>query len=321
MTAPDKQITEEDIQKGIEDYLRNVPTLLKGFISGLQPQDERYMFNLFGQKQYLLISKFRLERLPIRVLRRLPVHLVKQFVVQVELDSLWYWALTHDVVLTSNRQSDFGKWHMRPLFEALMAAHLAKLGCAPRSFVIDRLNRVINDAVLQPTKDLVYHKHLILSYLCYPALEGLTKLAMSPYIDSNGCVVKTFHDGKRQWNLNERISNLAILLRALEKKAGNLLLKPDLSLDLRDFRLEVEKLISIGKQSRDGWDFIYRQRIVSVHGVAHPELRSGLITNLICLVVWHLLDEKTLENGLERIAEMPEHFRHTWGSYYYPPEL
>jgi len=319
MTTPDKQITEEDIQKAMEDYLRNVPTLLKRFINAPQPQDERYMFNLFGQEQYLLISKFRLERLPIRVLRRLPVHLVKQFTVQVELDSLWYWALTHDVILSSNDQSDFDKSPMRPLFEVLIAAHLAKLSDAPRNSAIGRLNRVISDAVSQPTKDLVSHTHLILSYLCYPALEGLTKQAMSPYIDSNGCVAKTFHDGRRQWNVGQKVNRLETLLRALEKNAGNLL-KPDLSMDLRDFRLEVEKLISVRKQSGDGWDFIYRQRIVSAHGVASPELRSSLITNLICLVVWHLLDEKTLENGLKRMAEMPENFRRSWGFYYYPPE-
>ena len=321
MTTPKKQTTEEDIQKAIEDYLQNVPALLNRLILAPQPKDERYMFNIFGQQQYLLITKFRLEKLPIRILRRLAVHLMKQFAVQVELDSLWYWALTHDVVLFSHGQSVFHEWSMKPLFEALMAAHLAKLSSAPLNSVIDRLNRVIDEVVPQPTKDLVNQKPLLLSYLCYPALEGLTKLAMSAYIDSDGRVAKTFYDGKRQRNINERISSLATLLRALEKNAGNLLLKPDLGLDLRDFRLEVEKLVSIGDQSFDGWDFIYQQRIISAHGVAHPELRSGLITNLICLIAWHLLDEKILEGELKEIAETSGSFRRAWKFYYYPPKL
>jgi hypothetical protein len=320
MRVPNQQITEEDVEKAIEDYLQNVPALLNKFIYAPKPQDERYWFNVFGQQPYLLVSKFDLETLPIRILRRLPVHLIKQFVVQVELDSLWYWALTHDVVLRSYGQSDFDKWPMKPVLEALMATHLARLGSAPYNSTIERLNRVIDDAILQPVKDLVHNKHIILSYLCYPVLEGLTKLTMATYIDSDGRVTRAFSDGKKQRKPGEQISNLATLLRALEKNADSLLLKPDLGLDLRDFRLEVEKLDLPRKQSDDGWDSIYRLRIVSAHGVTHPQLRAGLVTNLICLIAWHLLDEKVLSSELKRMAEMPRHFRTMWDFDYYPPE-
>lgn len=321
MEASSRKITEEDIKKAIEEYLRVVPALFKRFISGFKPSDERCWFNIFGQQPYLLINKYELEKLPLRILRRLPIYLVKQFEVQVELDSLWYWALTHDVVLHSHDQSDFDQWPLKRVFTTLMAAHLAKLGSAPRNSAVERLNRIIDDAILQPTKDLVYNKDIILCYLCYPVLEGLVKLAMSPFIDTNGQVTRAFHDGKRQRKPAEQISSLAILLRALERNASSLLSKPDLGQDLKDFRLEVEKLLPAGQQSDDGWDSMYRLRIVSAHGVAHPELRAGLVTNLICLIAWHLLDDQVLNNELQRIVEMPRHFRTTWDFYYYPPEL
>jgi hypothetical protein len=86
------QITENDIEKAIDDYLKNVPALLQKFISA-QPmsfKEENLMFNIFGQQQYLLINKFNLPNLPVRILKRLPVNLIKQFAVQVEFDSLWY---------------------------------------------------------------------------------------------------------------------------------------------------------------------------------------------------------------------------------------
>ncbi len=55
------------------------------------------MYNMFGQQGYLLIAKVPIHELPVLLLRRLPVYLLRQFEIQVELDSLFYWALTHDV--------------------------------------------------------------------------------------------------------------------------------------------------------------------------------------------------------------------------------
>ena len=322
MVTSGSQISEKDIQSAINDYLKNVPPLFKKFISAppLAFQEENLMFNMFGQQQYLLINKFDLLKLPARILKRLPIYLLKQFVVQVEFDSLWYWALTHDIVKFSSGRMTFQNWALKPAFDVLMAAHFAKLGSAPVTPAIERLNRVIHEVVLQPVKDLVWNKRIVLMYICYPVLEGLVKFAMSSLIDPNGTVIINFSDGKKLYKRGERISSLAVLLRSLEKNAATLLSKSDLGIDLKDFRLQTEKLIPSKRKSEDGWDSIYKLRNVSLHGVLGWQLRSGLITNLICLITWHLIDVQTINQELQRIATRPKHFP-TFPDQYYPPGL
>lgn len=312
------QISETDIEKAIDEYLKNVPALKQKFISAPSFQEENLIFNIFGQQQYLLISKFDLSNLSIRMFRRLPVYLVKQFVVQVELDSLWYWALTHDIVESSAGHKVFQGWQQMPAFETLLATHFAKLISAPVTPAIGKLNRIIDVVAPQPVKDLVLNKHIVLMYVCYPILEGLVKFAVTPLVNSNGVVITSFSDRRKKFNPRNQISSLAILLRSLEVNASSLLSKPELSIDLKDFRLQTEKMIP-KKKSDDGWDSIYALRNVSLHGVTGWQLRSGLITNLICLIIWHLMDDQEIISELQNIAARPTHF--LLPSQYYPPEL
>jgi hypothetical protein len=90
--------------------------------------------------------------------------------------------------------------------------------------------------VPQPVWDLVINKHIVLMYMCYPVLEGLLKFAMSPFVDSNGRVITSFSDGRDSYKPGNKISSLARLLRSLEVNAQKLLSKPDLGIDLKDFR-------------------------------------------------------------------------------------
>lgn len=319
MASEDSQMSEKDIEEAIDNYLKNVPPLFKKFISGPPPKEENYKFNRFGQGPYLLITKFDLTKLPIKILKRLPIYLIKEFVVQVELDSLWYWALTHDVV-ESNKDRVFQQQSLGQAFSVLMAAHFAQLGKPPITPEIYQLNRIINEVVLEPVKQLVLHSDIIATYICYPVLEGLIKIALTPLVDYSGEVVKTFSDGKNLYKPSKRVSSLATLLRALEVNAQKVLSKPDLSVNLRDFRLQLEKTILPPKGKLDGWDEIYKLRNILLHREIGWQLRSGFITNLICLIIWHLIDEQTLEQELQKISmRLKSFFR--FPTQYYPPEL
>lgn len=324
METPGSQISEKDIQKIIDDYLHNVPALFKKFVSGPKSSQENYRFNRFGQQPYLIIAKCDLARLPIRILRRLPVHLIKQFVVQVELDSLWYWALTRDIVESRAGDSILNQWPLRPVFTTLLAAHFAKLGSAPVNWAIHRLNRIIYDVVSESIKDLVGNRDIVQMYLCYPVLEGLVKFAMLPIVDLDGTVKATLSDGKKSYNPGHQISSLASLLRLLEINAPTFLSRPDLAIDLKDFRLQTELVVPPTQivpphiRAADGWDSVYYLRNPALHGAKEAQLRSGLITNLICLIIWHLLDDQGISEELQRIAKRPKHFG--FPSRYYPPE-
>lgn len=324
--ASGSQISESDIQKAIDDYLQNVPTLFKKLFSGLPaPFEENYMFNVFGQEQYLLIAKFDFTTLPVKILKGLPVHLLKQFVVQVELDSLWYWALTHDIMISPAGHTFFDKWSLKEAFATLIAAHFAKLGEAPRNERVERLNRVIDEVVSESVKELVRNKDTITMYLCYPVLEGLVKFAMSPLVDPDGTARATLSDGRKSWRPGNQIRSLAELLRLLELNAAVALSNPDLGTNLKGFREQTELVMPPSQilppyiRTGDGWDSIYQLRNVVLHGVKGWQLRSGLLTNLICLIIWHLMDDKRVSEELHNIATRPKHLN--FPNWYYPPEL
>lgn len=114
-----------------------------------------------------------------------------------------------------------------------------------------------------------------------------------------------------------RISRLDVLLRCLETNAAQFLGKPDLESDLADFRIETERIIPTTR-AEDGWDQIYKLRIVTAHGIARPEFRSALITNLICMILWHLFDDNAIDQALQRIATRPRYMPR-FPNDYYPP--
>jgi hypothetical protein len=323
-TLPSSQVSENDIQKAIDDYLQNVPSLFKKSFLLPPPSEENYMFNLFGQEKYLLITKFDLAKLPAKILKRLSVHLLKQFAVQVEVDSLWYWALTHDIVISPAGRMVFEKWPIENVLSTLLAAHFAKLSYPPWNWAIDRLNKVMNDIVSEPVKELVLNRDIIVMYLCFPVLEGLIKFAMSSVVDLDGRVRVLLSDGKQQFRPGKQIRSLAVLLRILETTPA-LSSDPDLATNLKDFRLQVEliappsQFLPAYKEPSDGWEVIYYLRNVALHGAKETQLRSGLLTNLICLIVWHLMNEKAVNEELSSIATRPREFK--FPNWYYPPEL
>jgi len=104
----------------------------------------------------------------------------------------------------------------------------------------------------------------------------------------------------------KKINSLTVILRSLEENCAIRLSKPDFSINLRDFRLGVEKtpLLKLQK-NRDGWNSVYDLRNVSLHWVKGWQLRSGLITNLIRLILWNVLDDQTLNKELESINKRP----------------
>ena len=140
-------------------------------------------------------------------------------------------------------------------------------------------------------------------------------------------------DGRNVYAPNTRfdsISNLSVYLRALEISAQQLVSKPTLSHDLRDFRRELETdfavqigaLPSVQARTNDAWDWIYSLRNVSLHGAIGWQLRSGLLTNLICLLIWHIIDQTERDQACTEIAQrvqsrMPMEFPHN----YYPPDI
>jgi hypothetical protein len=315
-------VTEKDIENCVNEYLQHsLP--IRQRITNLQLNEENMSCNLFDQEKLLIIWHYKLEELPVSILRRLPIYLVREFVVQVEFDSVWFWALTHDIVNYSRFLCSLKDWKLLGNFKALMAAHFANLNLHAFDVPsIERLDRAVDDIVPQPVKDLVDSKGIFLMYICYPVLESLAKFVLSPIIDRDGNPQASFtvKDNGQVHNYKKgsyKINSLAIILRALEENGSNILLKPEFSDNLRDFRLEVEKIIPPASKNKDGWNSIYDLRNASLHGVIDWQRRSGLLTNLICLILWNFIGEKNAIEGLERLSKRHMHFP----SHYYPPEF
>jgi len=130
---------------------------------------------------------------------------------------------------------------------------------------------------------------------------------------------------------SDEFLSISVYLHALEAYASHLVSKTDLSKDLKDFRCEIESdfsqeiaaLPKSGNRAPDGWDWIYSLRNASLHGAASWQLRDGLLTNLICMLVWHILEQNEVESGLQEASInftnchwMPFRFND-----YYPPDV
>jgi hypothetical protein len=320
------QVTEQDIQHALTDYQNNVPQLLTPFIQGPPAAEENYQFNRFGQDSYLLCSRYSFHQLPVPLLRRLPIYLTKQFSVQVEIDSGFYWALTHDVAFQSHVLQ---QWYLFSSLQTLFSAHFAKTeyatGYPPVNAAITRINRIILDAIPPASMNLLTNSHVVLMYTCYPVLEGILKLLLNNYVNENGLVLAQFSDGTTTHYLNSTISSLSVYLHALETNATQLVAKPDLATDLRDFRAEMEsdfaQRIAASNQS-DAWNWIYSLRNASLHGAIGWQLRSGLMTNLVCMLIWHILENAEAASGLQQVSEnVMRHFPFSFQNAYYPPDI
>ena len=296
--------TEKDIKTALSDYLSNTSNL--PFFKGLTPQDkENTRFCRMGQDSYLLSHKYPFYNLPLALLRRLPVYLIQQFKIQVEIDSGFYWALTNDV---SFQGPTLREWDLFPSLRTLFSAQFAKSGSLP-SLATDLLN----------------NSDTVLLCVCYPVLEGILKFMMQNYVNQNGVVSKPFGDGRQRYNRNSRpISDLSVYLRALEVNPPNFISKPDLSADLKDFRkvMEQDFLPFRSSTRRDGWDWIYSLRNASLHGAINwTQLRSGLVTNLICMLVWHNLEQTEVDTGLQ-VASKRASTRSPFSHFAcYPPDI
>jgi hypothetical protein len=322
-------IRETDIDNAINIYLQQAATLRQRFFNAPAGafQEENLMFNGFGQDPFLLISQFRLHELSMQIQRRLPIYLTKQFKIQVELDSKWFWALTKDV---SSSSQVVNNWYLSSAFNTLFAAQLASAYYLSRSSLAEKLNRILTEALPRPSFDLLTRgRSDILMYLCYPVLEGMLKLILRSYVDENGNVLSAIGDGTTSYTTNSRsISSLSVYLHALETSAGSLISKPELETDLRDFRRLIEtdfaSPIAIFASSRastvDGWEWIYSLRNVSLHGAIGWQLRSALITNLICMLTWHILEPSEISSATTAITQtLTRPYMMRFGMNYYPP--
>ncbi len=330
-STPPGNWTESDIEAIVADYLKNAKPLFGKLVTGptgvnLFPE-ENLVFNSFGQQQFLIINRIPLHELPVRLLQRLPIYLTRQFEVQVEIDSKFYWALTHDVFRQVNRSHP---WPLQESFDALIASMLAHLGQAPSSREIWILNRVIHEIIPPEVDDLVRANTIVAMYLSYPIVEGLAKYHLRDYIDIDGKIIRELLAGAESFKLASQVSNLGRLLRGLQAAAGPTLGKPDLGRDMADLALEIEAAArrggaggGLGGGPWDPWDWIYGLRNDLLHGAAKSPLRSGLLTNLACLLLWHSVAESDLSKALERIKQsLPMRNRLFGGQMfgeYYPP--
>ena len=155
-------VTEKNIQKIIDDYEKNATILSKKMFNA-PPGTARIGMWQVGQEKHLLIGKFILHKLQVKILRRLPVHLIRELlVVEFELDGLYYWALTNDIFESRAGQKIFKQWSLKEAFRTLMAAIFSSLFVSAHNPAIERLNRATNDAVSDAVKNLVSNKQTVL---------------------------------------------------------------------------------------------------------------------------------------------------------------
>jgi hypothetical protein len=295
--------TESDISALVDMYVQNAGPMFGKLIQGLvRGPEENLQYNNFGQFPYTIVASIELSSLSVPILRRLPIYLLREFQVQVELDSKWYWALTADVV----RRTRFGRaWTLYRDFEVLMSAHFAVEGVPSITetewFVRQRISRAMWELLPKGAHNLLTGYTTVAMYISYPILEGVCKSLLAQYVDADGNVLRKIKLPGISRSPGFTISSLGELLKIIELGAGSMLGRPDLSLAMIDMRREVETLAKAGQPPLNGWDWVYGLRKELLHGTTPAPLHSSLLTLLICGLLWHAIDEVDADTVLKSI--------------------
>jgi hypothetical protein len=309
---PTKPATSEsDISAIVDSYVQNAGPMFSGLVQGfVRGPEENLQYNNFGQVPYTIIANVELSSLSVPLLRRLPIYLLREFRVQVELDSKWYWALTADVI----RKTTFGKgWALHRDFEVLMSAHFAVEGVPSVTqnewLVRQRIGRAMWELLPKGAQNLLTRNNTVAMYLSYPILEGLCKSILAQYVDLEGIVLRKINLPGISRDPGFVISRLGELLKIIELGAGSMLGRPDLSLAMVEMRNGVEALAQPGKPPTNGWDRVYDLRNDLLHGTTPAPLHSSLLTLLICGLLWHTIDDTEADSALKTVNARLPHLR------------
>ncbi|RLI19052.1 hypothetical protein DRO54_09210, partial [Candidatus Bathyarchaeota archaeon] len=245
------------------------------------------------EQKYLIIAHYNLHELPLQIVRRLPVILIKTHKAQnVNRDHKYLWAWTAQIISEASREIEFFKNNGELLRQIRL---LFRVNLMPGI----RLASTFPELV-----DFATYEFILSACLAFPLLERLLKTLCTEHIEIDGRVVKPFkipsakglisYDGKKK----KRISRIGHLLYLFENYYASTALKEA----LKDFRLTCAEVYEEG-MGPYGYYFVDHWRNILLHGEEFWPTMNAALVNLITLIILHEIPSDVYYERREKMRE------------------
>lgn len=286
-----------DIQ---EEQLSKIRQLCDRYIElALRPDGS---IALTAEHNKLLITRyFDIPNFSLEVLQELPVYLTQTLAfprgnVIVTQDHTLFWAWTAEVVHQLEREIELFNGDITHFFGLLVHANLSSLGRAPRDRRDMNINSAIRLLVDNHVEAVITEIYTLSAGFAFSLLEKLIRKKCGEYVKENGKIKKDFKIKNRPYEQGGIISNLAHELHLLEK-IGNENLKKKMQMFKEKLRKAEEK------PSKDAYNILKEWRNTLLHGERLFSTTTGIVTNLICLVLLNEIPKDLYETKKEEIKK------------------
>jgi hypothetical protein len=143
---------------------------------------------------------------------------------------------------------------------------------------------------------ILFKTNFIAGYVAYPILEGLLKRLCSDDLEGDGTVkaANTVYDlsNEEYYNEGDKCNSLTEILYHFETEIAD----DFLSGELERHRKYIAKFGDETSQDT-AYGLIYDWRNSIVHGQNQADVQYGISLNIICMIVWHYIEENKRITG------------------------
>ena len=201
----------------------------------------------------------------------------------IDFDHLFFWSWCAEILLS--RESPAFTPAQRELAELYGTSTRTALANAkrPAGSKEDFLQQRDNHRYIPfHLNEMGHHAHLILAYLSFPLLEGVTKQACAEYVDFHGTVLRPFDAPRtggspRHYTVDKRCSSLRDLLHLLHAYVAS----PSLKSAIDEYSAHLEVL----DDAMEPFDLLHSWRNSSLHGQASYPTIGGTVFNIATLIL------------------------------------
>lgn len=202
----------------------------------------------------------------------------------IDTDHLQFWAWIAQLLLVQTSANPAARdREVKHLLALCVRAALAPSRPQAADRYTWELQRQIDQLVPFHLRELGHNAHSVLSYLSFPALEGVLKLWCSTFVDLTGKVIDSFSVPDRGGGATtydpsgrSRCNSVRDLLLLFHSRVGS----PSLIPRMDQIRAHIAAL----QAGRDGFDILYDWRNSSLHGETGFPTIGGTVLNLALLI-------------------------------------
>jgi hypothetical protein len=300
---PGGKVSRKDVEDLVSTYVKGwmssnivVP---RGAAGALNPgrnvihavgplERQSLVFTRFDDATGRWVPRYRIEEMDRQLVHELPALLLPQFRVQPNTyDHKVLWSWTIELVVMPDTRGWFQDQALQESLELLFRLMLAPRPPSDSTHI----------------RTIISQKELIAFVLAFPFLEGLLKYRSSAFVYSDGRVKQPFqlNGGPRGGATYDpagrgTINNLEHLLYLFEEQVATTSMKQLLT----EYRSATEALTG----NPDCYGMLYQWRNDTLHGAAPPGIGSGILLNLICLLILDIVPDASYQTQVgQSIAE------------------